>query len=318
MSRYTKKVSWFFILMALIVLSAAPIYAGSTKYAAVLTAPQTGGAVAQTLPDSSFDPNNPPDLPAGAAGPAIKLNDTSKLDAAREFVNSLTDKQKAGLKHLLDTNQSLAPNISTADLTALKTKQPDMAKENVNLAKLATWSQAMKQGMAKILTADQYKLYQASLLPAPDTYNQPLAGIEANQSNCYNAYYYGYYSNYYSYYFYLYAYYSYAYESDPYGYGVYQMGYYSYLYSYNGYLYAYYAYAYYYNYNYGYTAYYYLKHAQGFQYWGGYGGLAYVQYTWLGSSSYAYYAYLYAYYAYTYNGYSSNTNASNYAYYYCY
>jgi hypothetical protein len=316
MSKYSKSVGLFFLIMTLIVLNAVPIYAEGTKSAAVLNTPQTGAAVAQALPDASFDPYNPPELPPGVAGPSLKLNDTSKLEATRAFVSSLTDKQKASLKQLLTTNQSLAPSISIADIKALNGKAPDMNKENANLAQLANWSQAMKQGMAKILTADQNKLFQASLLPTPDSL--PPIGIAANQSYCYYAYYYGYYSNYYSYYFYLYAYYSYAYEGDPYGYNVYELGYYSYYYSYYGYLYSYYAYYYYYNYSYGYYGYYYLKHAQGLQYWGGYGGLAYVQYSWLGSSSYAYYAYLYSYYAYYYNGYSSSTNASYYAYYYCY
>jgi hypothetical protein len=305
------------LLSILLILSVAAVYAGNMNSAAILTDPQNGTMFNQKAQaDPNFDPNNPPDLPAGVAGPIMKLNDTSKLDASRELVNSLNDKQRASLKQLLDTNQSLAPSISTADIKALSTKAPNLSKESVNLAKLAKWSQAMKQGMAKILNADQYKVFEASLLPSPDS--QPLSGIEASQSSCYYAYYYGYYSNLYSYYFYLYAYYSYLYENDPYGYGVYQMGYYSYLYSYYGYLYSYYAYYYYYNYTYGYYGYYYLKHAQGFQYWGGYGGLAYVQYSWLGSSSYAYYAYYYGYYAYYYNGLYSSYNASYYAYYYCY
>jgi hypothetical protein len=305
------------LLSTLLILSVAAVYAGNINSAAILTDPQNGSMFNQkSLTDPDFNPNNPPDPPPGVAGPAIKLNDTSKLIAAREFVNSLTDKQRASLKQLLDTSQSLAPSISAADIKALSTKAPNLNKESVNLAKLAKWSQAMKQGMAKILTADQYKVFEASLLPAPDT--QPLAGIEANQSYCYYAYYYGYYSNLYSYYFYLYAYYSYAYENDPYGYGVYEMGYQSYLTSYYGYIYSSYAYSYYYNYTYGYYGYYYLKHAQGYQYWGGYGGLAYVQYSWLGSSSYAYYAYYYGYYAYYYNGLNSSTNASSYAYSYCY
>jgi len=252
----------------------------------------------------SFDPIDPP-VPEEMkdAGFAMSLNEDKAL-LASAWIRSLSLAQKAGLQELL--RQSSSPELEAAMAVLgraarsneMLTADP-RALESA-LAEVHRWQAGLSAGLAGLLTPEQYRLYQESLLPAPESWQM----APVSQNDCYLAYYYLYnYANAYAYAYYLYAYYTYGSSSDPYVYDNYLFAYYSYTYIYYAYTYNYYAYTNYTNSTYRYYAYYYSRHAEGFAYYG-------YQFAWLTdgwvTTTNSHYTYLYGSYTYTYVTYADN------------
>jgi len=261
---------------------------------------------------------------------------SKKLAKVQELDRSLTDEQRASIRQLLDNNLPPAlgkvgdpvPLIQSVEELGQLTE----AMETL-LPELSRWQDAMSAEMLRILTPEQYALYQDSLLPPPVQLPaieaQPgsgagtkaevfkadeavrMTGIEPQtESDCYYSYIYAYYAYLYSYYQYIYAYYAYYYVTDFTHYDLLVMAYDAYYLDYYGYIYAYYAYYYYYNATYAYYAHWCLIRGRILEYYAF--QLAYEIYYYLTGDSYSYYAYYYSYYGWLYKYY-----ATYYAY-YCY
>jgi hypothetical protein len=237
---------------------------------------------------------------------------SEKLAKGQEVVRSLTDEQRASIRQLLDDNPppgsgnvgDVAPVVQSTD----ELERRGRALE-AQLPELNRWQDAISAGMRRILTPEQYALYQDSLP------SRPVGRLAADVgpqtcTDCYYAYIYAYYAQINSYYQWLYAYYAYYYVGDWLHYDLYVLAYDGDYATYYGYLYGYYADYYCY---YGYYAYY--------SWWWSIRGrileyysyhLAYEIYYYLTGDSYSYWAYDYSYYAWLYNYY-----ATYYAY-YCY
>ena len=200
-----------------------------------------------------------------------------KMDMGTKLARSLSAEQRKAIEALVKATP--APFASKGDAAAA-----------------AAWRDTLVGGMKGILSADQYKMFQDSLLPAPD-----VAAPEAPtaQADCYNAFYKFYYGYGSTYNYYLNAYYAYLnLSSEPFLYPNYLIA-------------AWAANQYYYAYTWGYTAYtsytttnrynsyYYADHAYGLSYYGYYFALttkawAPASYT-TNAAYYANYAYYYAY-----------------------
>ncbi len=256
-----------------------------------------GSNQAGLLPPAGFDPTKailePVSIPLSiqsalqdAAPGAPAWVDTLSSQQAAAFVRLLRDTPLPGMNGMRLSPQERSG--SGAERPPLDAPVIETLKEQG-----AAWQQNIEHGMKSILDAEQFQLYQASLLPALS--QQP--GALAPGSACSSAAYYDYYAYLYAYYHYLEAYYAYAAygKSEPYLLDVYLFGYYDYLYAYYASIYSYYASSD--PAKYGYYAYYFTRHALGFASWGY--AFAYTSYTWTGDD-YTYYAYENGYYASTY------------------
>jgi len=264
--------------------------------------------------------------------PAIDTNNPPEtVQKAVTLQKSLTAEQQAQVRAALDKYLPEMKEIGNAVLASGKPTTSG-AKTGVSrqiATRLSALTTNVDAEMAKILTANQYALYQAAVRPnvkadrsvgiagstqsAADVGTIQTSNVSTtSSSSCFYAGYYGEVADYYSYYGYLYGYYNYYYYGDTYAYYGYIYAYYGWYYalvaepllggayfeayilgsdwhSWGYYGYIYSIYSYYYNY-YGYIYSYYSYY---------YYGHTYAYYAYL----YSYYGQYFAYYAYVYGYY---------------
>ena len=145
---------------------------------------------------------------------------------------SLSNEQRNQIGKLAET-VDLAPQMTQAEQAGSEGLRAAMSE-------LQDARDTLSAELRGILTAEQYDLFQQSLLPLPEL---SLPDVEPQSTNdCLNAYYQAIYANSYAYNWYASSYLNFLYSTDPFRYQNHVLGYYVYLYNYRTYQYAYQAY----------------------------------------------------------------------------